>query len=267
MLDLCLKGIIDFDVIDSENINISLNYISAATTLPKDEKIVYDILIEAMGNNSTISINDFKRYYDENHEEVYQKLRSIKKETEMYEKRNGNIDTKKEKSIKKFNNGFEVCIAIWAGLLLFLVFAIDEEMPKDVSLLILNFAKNLPVFYIALPICAGVCLYNRNKVPNFSEKGSKEITQWRALTLYMAQYSSVEENKVVNIKLWEKFLVYATVMDVHEAFIEQLKIVHPETFVENKDDTPHRLWKFVCKDIGGKSAFEELTNQLRDLWR
>ena len=132
------------------------------------------------------------------------------------------------------------------------------------------FTKYCPVIYIGFIVCSAFCYYN-TLYSKLSEKAEKETVQWNALTSYMLKYSFLEENKEADIKLLEKFLFYATSMGISRELIKQIKLAHKEIFEENnvdiKENKDYRLLKFVVDESSGKSSFQKLTSQLKNVCR
>lgn len=67
-----------------------------------------------------------------------------------------------------------------------------------------------------------------NKIDVYTQKGIDEQDKWEALERYMKDFSLLKEKEVPDLKIWESFLVYATVFGISEKVIEQLKTVYPE---------------------------------------
>lgn len=68
----------------------------------------------------------------------------------------------------------------------------------------------------------------KNKISVYTQQGIDEQDKWKALKKYMEDFSLLKEKEVLDIVLWEKFLVYATAFGIAEKVIKQLKIVYPD---------------------------------------
>ena len=64
------------------------------------------------------------------------------------------------------------------------------------------------------------------------EKANIEQAQWNGLYNYMNDYSLLKERKVLEIAIWEKFLVYATAFGIAKKVVEELKVEYPEYIEE-----------------------------------
>ena len=66
------------------------------------------------------------------------------------------------------------------------------------------------------------------KLNILTQKGIDRQTEWKGLKTFMQEFSMLDKREVPELVLWEKYLVYATVMDVADKVIKQLKIVYPD---------------------------------------
>lgn len=51
---------------------------------------------------------------------------------------------------------------------------------------------------------------------------------WQGLKKYMEDFSMLDKREVLEIAIWEKFLVYATAFGIADKVLKQLKIVYQE---------------------------------------
>ena len=66
-----------------------------------------------------------------------------------------------------------------------------------------------------------------NKINVYTQKGIDEQKQWKDLERYMKDFSKLDEREIPEIIIWEKFLIFATVFNIADKVLEQLKIVYP----------------------------------------
>lgn len=262
IMDLCLKGIIEFDIIDSKNINICLKSKYGVSNLPEDEKIIYNMLLKAMSDKTSISLIEFQEYYKNKIEDFYHTLRSVQDVAEKYERECGNIDLEKEKRIKSFSRKWKIYFVVFLVLLMVQEF-VQYLKIESLSNIMFIIKRYVPTIYIGIVSCATICMYNaENSI--ISERGNKEISEWKNLYLYMYNYSLENEKTSREIKIYERLLVYATVFDVSKRFIKRLQIAHPEIFVQ-KYDTTYKYWNLVCIDIDGKNGFELIREKIEKM--
>ncbi len=253
ILDLCLKNFIQFEIINEKNIKIYINKEKEILDLPEDEKVIYELLLKAVGNNSHITMKDFQAYAKENYEEFLDEIKSIEPIIEKFEKENGNVDLEKEKILKKYNFKF----VIYLGIFIFSCFAY-------------KLMKIIPAYYIGLFASFYVCQKKFSNFTALSEKGYKEKVEWLALKKYMKDYSLLKEKKVPDIVLWEKFLVYATAFEISKEVIDQLKVVHPEMFVESYSEnnvaSSYGYWNLISNNVLGDKTFEVFGRELNKVY-
>ena len=65
------------------------------------------------------------------------------------------------------------------------------------------------------------------RINPYTQNGVNEIEAWKGLKKYMEHYSLINEKEVLEIEIWERFLVYATAFGIADKVIEQLKIAYP----------------------------------------
>lgn len=61
-----------------------------------------------------------------------------------------------------------------------------------------------------------------------TEKGAEEYNKWRGLYNFLKSDTLINERTVVELPLWERYLVYATAFGISEKVIEAIKIRCPE---------------------------------------
>ena len=66
-----------------------------------------------------------------------------------------------------------------------------------------------------------------------TDKGLEEKAKWLGLKKYMEDFSLLNEREVPDLKLWEKYLVFATAFGIADKVLKQLKIKYPE--LQNMD--------------------------------
>ena len=208
LLDLCMKKYISFDISpeNKKDITIILNNCENVQ-LPIDEKIIYDLLIDAAKSKqaSSIKLKDFKKYYQSHSSIFTDKCEKINTETENIEIALGNYNKDLADMQKKWSNKSA----------LFVAFAILGIIPL--------FACFIPL--IILAIYAGKI---SKKYRTLTQKGVDERELWVGLKNYMEDFSLLKEKEVPDLILWEKYLVYATTFGIAEKVLKQLKTIYPQ---------------------------------------
>ena len=62
-----------------------------------------------------------------------------------------------------------------------------------------------------------------------TQYGEEEYNKWRALYNYLNSETLMNEKTVIELPLWEKYLVYATAFGIADKVIKALEIKHPDT--------------------------------------
>lgn len=85
-----------------------------------------------------------------------------------------------------------------------------------------------PIIGILLIINAIPYFIMTNKTRQLTDKGLEEKAKWVGLKRYMEDFSLLNEKEVPDLKLWEKYLVFATAFGIADKVLKQLKIRYPE---------------------------------------
>ncbi len=257
ILDLSLKGLLEFEPIDKNDIRIFLIQ-KSDIKLTEDETLIYDMLVKAVGISDSITTKELANYSAENYEYVYGTLSKMGKIVEKFEIESGIIDEKKANIVKKWRQSFTGYL-IMTFVIFWLIISIFA-----IGLFII---VTLVISFIGSIACARAHWKNITKLGEFSEKGTLYKHQWLGLKKYMEDYSLLNEKKVPDIVLWEKFLVYATTFGISKKVIEQLKVVHPEMFMTMNNDysnaySRYTYWQIVSNNSYGIESFNTLSNNL-----
>ncbi len=262
ILDLSLKNLVQFEPIDKDEVKIILNENSKDVELTKDEEIIYEILKEAIASDGYITTKKFSEYAKNHYDKVYGKLQKLEKIVKTYQNECGNFDKTRYKLTEKWRRKMYFNIAILVLIFFFAPIAIF-------------------LFSLYILVIANIAVYSSNidKITLLSQKGDLELHQWKGLKKYMEEYSLLKDKQVPDIVLWEKFLVYATTFGISKQVIKQLKVVHPEMFIEeNQTGTSYRngnynngiyryaFWNIVTNSNYEDSCFDSLNNGLEKVY-
>lgn len=250
ILDLSLKGLIEFEPLDKNEVRLIIKNNTDGNSITEDEKIIYNMLVKVAGTKGTTTVKEFEKYAKVNYDDVYPKLQRLQKIVEKYAEESGKIDSKRKKVStywKNIKNKYDIILVL---------------------LIVFPFTWPLFGFHIGIIRCIIELSKNVKKVPILSINGNMESKQWNALEKYMKEYSLLKEKRVPDIVLWEKFLVYATTFGISKEVIKQLKMVHPEMF--NIDDTQniHRYayWYMLSDSRYGDNYFNNFNSGLSNIY-
>lgn len=248
MLNLSLKGLIAFETDGEKDVRITRTSNKAEVKLSEDEELVYDLLKDAMLGRDSITPKEFSKYASREYDSVYIKLNRIEDTVKHVIQSEGKISAEKSKIVKGWNSKFG----------LYFIFAILAFM----------FAMVLPGLFIGLIILSTTCKKNANCISILTDKGSEEVAMWKGLKKYMEDYSMLSDKLVPDIVLWEKYLVYATAFGISKKVIEQLKVVHPEMFVETNDTgfRNYAYWNMMTNSSFGNSVFDDFSKGLEKVY-
>lgn len=209
MLQLSLKKYIAFYEDNTKSkpqvrVNI-LNNTKETENLTGDEQAVYELL-KKVSKENTFTMKEFEKYAKKNCESFMNKITSIEKKVKAQQIENKNYSKEIEKEASKH-------IGVAIVYLSFGVFSMFFLLIIPGILILLN---SIPHFVMY------------NKIHNLTDKGLEEKAKWMGLKKYMEDFSLLNEKEVPDLKLWEKYLVFATAFGIADKVLKQLKIKYPE---------------------------------------
>ena len=82
--------------------------------------------------------------------------------------------------------------------------------------------------------------------------GEDEYTKWRALYNFLNSETLMKEREVLEVAIWEKYLIYATAFGISEKVIKALKIRCPETVASTSPilSHPHLRSRYFYSNAG-----------------
>lgn len=222
LLDLSLKKYINFNV-EKENKKekITIEIINEnIEQLSSDEKVVFEFLQKACEDNKKITVKELEKYIKklENGKIIALKteLNHCTKEELVKEKI---YDLEEEKKYKKYTSENSLCIIIMFIAIMGFFILMQQANIIGIAILVMLIISEI----VALQINQK----SIKKINVYTQKGINEKKQWKDLRKYMKDFSRLNEREIPEIIIWEKFLVFATVFNIADKVLEQLKIVYP----------------------------------------
>lgn len=222
LLDLSLKKYINFNV-EKENKKekITIEIINEnIEQLSSDEKVVFEFLQKACEDNKKITVKELEKYIKklENGKIIAlkTKLNHCTKEELVKEKI---YDLEEEKKYKKYTSENSLCIIIMFIAIMGFFILMQQANIIGIAILVMLIISEI----VALQINQK----SIKKINVYTQKGINEKKQWKDLRKYMKDFSRLNEREIPEIIIWEKFLVFATVFNIADKVLEQLKIVYP----------------------------------------
>lgn len=278
ILNLCLKGYIS---IEKKQDDLYISIIKEASGLKEDEKEIYYLLKDAIGNKKDIKVEQLNKFaksnYSNYNNHVSKMLNNIKQN--LYNE--GLVDKKKEKLYSASNNILPIIFA--AILLAIIVYNAVGLIPIFTPGYIINWGTDilgrlLDSVIICAPLIIILILLDRvhnkakDKIYKLTQKGEDERAQWKGLGQYLKDYSLIDEKGVFDIVIWEKYLVFATAIGISEKVISELKIIYPNAFIEEywqEHQDKYRIMSMACNPSYTKTrcSFNNFTKNINSSYR
>lgn len=245
VLNLSLKGFIQFEPIDKNEVKILV--VSKNEELLREEELVYNYLRQAAGTKFYVTTKELKKFSRKHYSEFHSVFSVIEDITTSYYEEKGYINKETKVQSVRIKNKVELYFYIYVAILALPIFL------------------TLPVMYVYVLRCMWILENLEKDMNKLTKEGYTEKLQWIALERYIKDYSMLDERKVPDIKLWEKYLVYATTFGISNEVVKQIKIVNPELFGVDIDYT--EIGGFWNLFNFGMDGLEVLGNGLRSVYK
>lgn len=253
LLDLSLKKYINFNV-EKENKKekITIEIINEnIEQLSSDEKVVFEFLQKACEDNKKITVKELEKYIKklENGKIIALKteLNHCTKEELVKEKI---YDLEEEKKYKKYTSENSLCIIIIFIAIMGFFILMQQANIIGIAILVMLIISEI----VALQINQK----SIKKINVYTQKGINEKKQWKDLRKYMKDFSRLDKREIPEIIIWEKFLVFATVFNIADKVLEQLKIVYPN--IEEKLSTNNYGYMYLMINTNFSRSFTNAIN-------
>lgn len=244
ILDLCLKKVISLRVEEKE---IYIKILKDKVLLPKDEQNIYRLLYNTSQNRKEFPISDLSLYAKHNYSTYSLIINNVVRDARnrLYDLKL--IDKAKENQYSKCKNANALKnFVLYLYGQAFVTYLISLLFKINVALTFgMDIQKTwLQILIYLIPLVA-VSTYSwnlkakiANKIAVLTQDGADEKAKWKGLSNFMKDYSLLKEKEVLDLVLWEKYLVYATAFGISDKVIEQMKATYPEVFIrESWDDS------------------------------
>jgi uncharacterized membrane protein len=217
MLNLCLKGYLEFEV-DSENKkNVKVILKSSNKMFRPDEKVLFEFLQEVSGEKGYFSMKEFENYSTKHSSKFLKMIENMHKNIEEECKDAEYYDKKSETEKDAYSVFFGLYVTF--GVSALCVIPICLEIMEPI----------LTCLYAIVLILNGIqTLRISMRLSGLTQEGLDEKEKWVGLKKYMVDFSLLKEREVPELVLWEKYLVFATAFGVADKVIKQLKILYPQ---------------------------------------
>ncbi len=231
VLDLSLKGYIEVE--EEKKTFRKERYIrlkkKTVEGLPKDEGKIMDFIIKAAEKNEKdeITLKELEKFIKDDPSKTEKLLSRTYDEVEDQLTKKEIIDSDSEYDTYKSKARIYFYTVLFACI----------------------FTSVLAFFILIVPLVvmiinALLCNKIAKKMSILTQKGIDQKEQWKGLKKYMEDFSLLNEREVPELVIWEKYLVYATVMGIASKVIKQLKIVYP-----NFEEISNEMGTYTCMNV------------------
>lgn len=228
ILNLSLNKCIELKIDENEKGKKAIKIRNLNNTniiLKEEEKKIFEFLIKAMKNTEEITIFDLEKYIRSHTSSVVKLIQDTHKYTQKSVTAKGYFD---DKEYDRYENYMTKTI-------LYIVFGAI-------------FIALLPAS-IVLIINAIYCYKISKRINVLTQEGLDQKEMWKGLKKYMQDFSLLKEREVLELVIWEKYLVYATAFGIADKVIKQLKMVYPNIDEINGVNTSSYMYFIYHSDF------------------
>ncbi|MGN1298871.1 MAG: DUF2207 family protein [Candidatus Scatovivens sp.] len=239
LLDLSLKKLISFEEIEGSKNNVTLIiHNDGSELLKEDERIIFYFIRRAAGDSGRITMKDFKKYCEKNETASYSLWEDIPEIAKDSNKKSGNYDSEIARKRVKYS----VFTAIWIFIAI-------------VSLISLSTSKVALLATIIAFFNTIACIIVADRLKGLTQKGIDEKEKWEGLRKFMLDFSLLDEKRVPDLVLWEKYLVYATTFGIADKVLKQLRVYFPQ-LQDDEYFRTHYASIYYCNHYNVGRSFE-----------
>lgn len=224
LLDLINKGVIfgeakDKGTVkkkDTEFMNLSSNW----NVLPSHEKALLDFLfVKIGGGTGKVSLNQIKKFCSNKKtaKDAYLFYGDFNKKVQNMVGKRGYFETKRNALPKSTNIYFFLYIV----LMILPMIAMNK----------IEFFASSTIFYVSIAGFVGfmiMAFFGGKVKPILTQKGEDQFALWKAFKAFLGDFTTFDKKELPELFMWEKYLVYATVLGVAEKLLKQLYAKYPE---------------------------------------
>ncbi|PKM94367.1 MAG: hypothetical protein CVU84_09850 [Firmicutes bacterium HGW-Firmicutes-1] len=224
LLDLIHKGVVYGEAKDKSGIkkkdtefmNLSANW----SKLSGHEKALLDFLfVKIGGGTGRVSLKEIKKFCSNKKtgKEAYSFYQDFNNKVHNIVSKKGYFETKRN-ALPKSTNRYII-------LYLFLM-----VLPMIMMNKIEVFATST-IFYISIAGFVGfmiVAFFGGKVKPLLTQTGENQMALWKAFQSFLNDFTTFDKKELPELFMWEKYLVYATVLGVAGKLLKQLYAKYPE---------------------------------------
>lgn len=231
VLDLTLRGYIEIKqekkTLGKDIVTITLKK-QVSDGLPINEERIMTFIIKATNKKDTITLKELEKYIKNNPSKIESLLTETYSSVDNQLIGKGIISSIGQKEYKEYKEKAGAYIGSTIFFIMFISFFVEK------------FIFPLLILIINAILCSRIV----KRINILTQKGVDTKEQWKGLKKYMEDFSLLKEREVPELVIWEKYLVYATVMGIADKVIKQLKIVYPDF-----EEMTNSIGTYTCMNV------------------
>ncbi|HBA37875.1 MAG TPA: hypothetical protein DCY94_04050 [Firmicutes bacterium] len=222
IMNLIYKKNIDIEEIPDEKKNLILHE-KNRDNLNATEMILMELLFDDIGKGKSVTLKEIEKYSS--------KYSTAEKFMGKYNawKLSATSDAKKEGFFESLTAP-RVCASLYflLGIILFVLMVSFEVEPFI-----------LPISVLLLSIVFLIYVWAFKK---WSLKGREDFLKWKAFKNFLLDFGTMDEKEIPAVKLWDRYLVYATVLGVAKEVQKSMKIRLSSMNIEEEMISPSTFY-------------------------
>ncbi len=172
--------------------------------LTEPEKIALDMFLNQIGDSKEVNLSTIKKYCakESNAKKFLDSYQNYKKEAKTLGK------NEEFYLPSKSSNTLLVLLLILSGsILMFITISFEFYF-----------------MFLALLFALIILIITLTKIKYYTKKGALDLAKWQAFKNFLNDFSRFNEKELPEVPLWDKYLVYATVLNCADKLSKQMKI-------------------------------------------
>lgn len=232
LLDLICKGMIQAQNREKTGVfkgktEILLIRTNDAKTTAVHEKALVKFLFDTVGEGgNSVTLTQVGKFCSnkKTSDQAYRFYTDFKQKTNKMVQGREYFETKKNVLPKSFNRYMVINI---------ILMILPMIMMNKVDAL-----SNVPIYYISISafVAFMMTIVSGGKVKRLlTQKGEDQFALWKAFRSFLNDFTTFNEKELPELFMWEKYLVYATVLGAARQLLKQLYSKYPELINANPD--------------------------------
>jgi uncharacterized membrane protein len=188
--------------------------LTSKSSLLDFEKDVLKLLFKDMSKNEDeLSSSEMTKWCKNHQSTVKETVKKLNKDAESWFEKNY-FKMYEPRSLRK-SKKFLILLVLY-GIVIFFVLTFNKLIP-------LLFILGPDLWFIIFIVISFVVFLGANAIKKRTPEATLEMKKWDAFKRYISDFSAMKDAPTTLLHIWDRYLVYAVVLDVAKELLENIK--------------------------------------------